>query len=73
MDRFPFQSIKTEESMDSFEKITSSVGEKLYYRNPICWAVRAGVALGIGPEIFGPDRTLTRAQALSFLFRALNF
>ena len=41
-----------------------------YYANAVAWAVKNGVTNGIGDGLFGPDNSCTRAQIVTFLFRA---
>ena len=41
-----------------------------YYANAVAWAVVNGVTNGIGDGLFGPDNSCTRAQIVTFLFRA---
>ena len=41
-----------------------------YYANAVAWAVGNGVTNGIGNGLFGPDNSCTRAQIVTFLFRA---
>ena len=41
-----------------------------YYANAVAWAVENGVTNGIGDGLFGPDNSCTRAQIVTFLFRA---
>ena len=41
-----------------------------YYANAVAWAVENGVTNGIGDELFGPNNSCTRAQIVTFLFRA---
>ena len=41
-----------------------------YYANAVAWAVENGVTNGIGNNLFGPDNSCTRAQIVTFLFRA---
>lgn len=41
-----------------------------YYANAVAWAVENGVTNGIGNGLFGPDNSCTRAQIVTFLFRA---
>ena len=41
-----------------------------YYANAVAWAVESGVTNGIGDGLFGPDNSCTRAQIVTFLFRA---
>ena len=41
-----------------------------YYANAVAWAVVNGVTNGIGDGLFGPNNSCTRAQIVTFLFRA---
>ena len=41
-----------------------------YYANAVSWAVENGVTNGIGDGLFGPNNSCTRAQIVTFLFRA---
>lgn len=41
-----------------------------YYANAVAWAVENGITSGIGDGMFGPDNSCTRAQIVTFLFRA---
>ena len=41
-----------------------------YYANAVAWAVENGVTNGIGDGMFGPNNSCTRAQIVTFLFRA---
>ena len=41
-----------------------------YYANTVAWAVENGVTNGIGNGLFGPDNSCTRAQIVTFLYRA---
>ena len=41
-----------------------------YYANAVAWAVENGVTNGIDNGLFGPDNSCTRAQIVTFLFRA---
>ena len=42
-----------------------------WYETPINWAVGAGVTQGISNTEFGINNNCNRAQAVTFLFRAL--
>lgn len=48
----------------------SDVPTDSYYANAVAWAVENGVTNGIGNGLFGPDNSCTRAQIVTFLFRA---
>ena len=43
-----------------------------YYANAVAWAVENGVTNGIGDGLFGPDNSCTRAQIVTFLYRAYH-
>ena len=43
-----------------------------YYAKAVAWAVENGVTTGTGDGKFSPDATCTRAQAVTFLARALS-
>ena len=46
------------------------VSENAYYYDAVKWAVENGVTEGISASAFGPDRACTRAQMVTFLWRA---
>lgn len=48
----------------------SDVDEGLYYAAPIAWAVEEGITTGTSKDTFSPDAFCTRAQILTFLWRA---
>ncbi len=41
-----------------------------YYTEPVAWAVENGITAGTSEYTFSPDRPCTRAQAVTFLWRA---
>ena len=41
-----------------------------YYAKAVAWAVENGITLGTGNGTFSPNTTCTRAQSMTFLFRA---
>ncbi|MFR1052019.1 MAG: LamG-like jellyroll fold domain-containing protein [Lachnospirales bacterium] len=43
-----------------------------YYHDAVLWAVEKGIANGTGSSTFAPDTICTRAQALTFLWRAMG-
>ena len=43
-----------------------------YYEKAVAWAIENGVTTGTTITTFSPDATCTRAQAVTFLTRALN-
>ena len=48
----------------------TDVLEGAYYYDPVMWAVQQGVTTGMSETIFAPDNTCTRAQIVTFLWRA---
>ena len=47
------------------------VADSEYYYPAVLWAVGAGVSSGTAPDRFSPESFCTRAQILTFLYRAL--
>ncbi len=43
-----------------------------YFCRAVLWAVEAGVTKGTGSDTFSPDKTCTRAEIATFLFRYAN-
>ena len=41
-----------------------------YYAKAVAWAVENGITTGVGGGRFDPNATCTRAQIVTFLFRA---
>ena len=50
----------------------TDVAEDAYYGEAVRWALSEGITTGTGKSSFSPDATCTRAQAVTFLARALN-
>ena len=48
----------------------SDVAQGDYFRSAVLWAVENGVTKGTGANTFSPNDTCTRAQIVTFLFRA---
>ena len=41
-----------------------------YYRDAVLWAVEEGITTGTSPSAFSPDLACTRAEIITFLYRA---
>ena len=41
-----------------------------YYEDAVAWAAANGITTGIGGGLFGPNQSCTRAQIVTFLYRA---
>ena len=50
----------------------SDVNENSFYAKAVAWAIENGITTGVGGGRFSPDNTCTRAQAVTFLARALG-
>ena len=50
----------------------TDVAEDAYYYGAVLWAVEKGITLGTSDTTFSPDDTVTRAQAVTFLFRHMG-
>ena len=48
----------------------SDVPADSYYAKAVAWAVENGITTGTGDGKFGPDAACTRAQSVTFLYRA---
>ena len=48
----------------------ADVAEDAYYRDAVLWAVENGITAGLTETMFGPSQTCTRAQMVTFLWRA---
>ena len=48
----------------------ADVAETAYYKDPVAWAVDKGITNGTSDTAFSPNNTCTRAQIITFLWRA---
>ena len=48
----------------------TDVPENAYYINAMLWAVKQEITVGTTPSTFSPDEGCTRAQIVTFLYRA---
>ena len=55
-------------TMSSFADVSTDA----YYAKAVAWAVENGITTGTGDGKFSPDATCTRAQSVTFLFRAIG-
>ena len=54
---------------ESFDCPFNDVDEDAFYYEAVLWAVEQGVTKGTGSTTFSPDLPVTRAQAVTFLWR----
>ncbi|MBR2048177.1 MAG: S-layer homology domain-containing protein, partial [Oscillospiraceae bacterium] len=50
----------------------TDVASGIYYYQPVLWAVENGITSGTSATTFAPDNPCTRAQVVTFLYRALK-
>ena len=50
----------------------SDVAADSYYAKAVAWAAENGITGGTGDGMFSPDAVCTRAQAVTFLYRAFS-
>ena len=48
------------------------VPNNAYFYEAVKWAVENGITTGVGNDLFAPEQPCTRAQAVTFLARALK-
>lgn len=48
----------------------SDVAKDAYYYKAVLWATEKGITVGTSATTFSPDKTVTRAQTVTFLWRA---
>lgn len=67
---FPWRAAGSPEpkAMSSFADVSTDA----YYAKAVAWAVENGITTGTGDGKFSPDATCTRAQSVTFLFRAIG-
>ena len=53
-------------TMQGFDDVSADA----YYAKAVAWAIENGITAGTGEGKFSPDATCTRAQAVTFLYRA---
>ena len=70
---YTFEKVKKSHTIEvSFEKVSAFVDVPAgsYYEDAVNWAVGNGITQGTDPTRFSPDGICTRAQAVTFLWRA---
>ena len=56
--------------IEAFENPFTDVAEGAYYYDAVLWAAENGITGGTSATTFGPNVTVTRAQMMTFLWRA---
>ena len=59
----------SDEQTDQSNPFTD-VAEDAYYHDAVLWAVENGITAGLTETVFGPNQACTRAQMVTFLWRA---
>ncbi len=52
------------------DDLFTDIGSEAYYFEPVLWAVRNGITNGMSANEFAPEENCTRAQIVTFLWRA---
>lgn len=63
------------QTLDDLNLITSEfedVASSKFYYEPVLWAYSRGVTNGTADGVFSPDKTCTRGQVVTFLWRAMG-
>ena len=61
-----FKQIVAESEVPAFADVPADA----YYADAVAWAVKEGITTGTGTNTFSPDLSCTRAQMVTFLWRA---
>ena len=61
-----FKQIVAEPEVPAFADVPADA----YYADAVAWAVKEGITTGTGTNTFSPDLSCTRAQMVTFLWRA---
>ena len=61
---------KKDETKETYDNPFTDVTEGSYYYDAVKWAVQSGVTTGTDEAHFSPDAPCTRAQTVTFLWRA---
>ena len=74
--KYTWKSEKTENTTNENTAVTkagfSDVPDGAYYAEAVAWAVDKNITAGTSKTTFSPDATCTRAQILTFLWRAVG-
>ncbi len=54
---------------EDIEQIFTDVAESAYYNTAVLWMVEHGISTGTSPTLFSPNKTLTRAEVTTFIWR----
>lgn len=57
-------------NLDKTDLIFTDVCKSNYYYDAVLWAMNKGITSGISPTIFGSNENISRAQMVTFLWRA---
>lgn len=58
------------ETQEPTAPVFADVAAGIWYEKAVSWAVENDITTGIGASAFGPERSCTRAEAVTFLWRA---
>ena len=55
---------------EAAESPFQDIAETDYFYKAVLWAYENGITSGVSADLFGPDQTVTRGQAATFLYNA---
>lgn len=67
---FLWRANKSPITADNNDISFTDVSDTAFYKNAVRWAVNEGITQGTSSTTFGPNETVTRGQAIAFLWRA---
>ena len=67
---FLWRANKSPITADNNDISFTDVSDTAFYKNAVHWAVNEGITQGTSSTTFGPNETVTRGQAIAFLWRA---
>lgn len=68
----PAEDNKADDNKPQAPVAFADVADDAYYADAVKWAVNNAITLGTSETTFSPDQTCTRAQILTFLWRAVG-
>ena len=68
--KMPASKVYVEAKFEAIDSPFADVDGDDYFYDSVCWAVEHDITSGTGANVFSPDSVVTRAQMVTFLWRA---
>ena len=68
--KMPASKVYVEAEFEAIDSPFADVNGNDYFYDSVCWAVENDITNGTGANVFSPDSVVTRAQMVTFLWRA---